>query len=230
MIELCFVITNVKNDKFLKGIYEKYDMPFNLVTFAKGTASDSLLEYFGLEDVKKYIYFSLINSNMRKEILDSISEELNLKSHGNGICFVVPLSSSTKYIFDNLSKEKDMIKDKNDKVNITKDENKNKKEYHLVVAIANEGHADNVMNAAKKSGAFGGTLIRGRSLLKNDKKKEFLGFTIEPEKDIVLIVTENKLKKNIMNSIVKDTGLKTKGNGIVFSLPISEAVGLFENN
>ena len=227
MIELCFVITNLKIDKILKGIYEKYNMPFNLVTFAKGTASDSLLEYFGLEDVKKYIYFSLINSNMKGEILNTIDKELNLKSHGNGICFVVPLSSSTKYILDNL-KEKDMIKDKNNKVDINKD--KNNKEHHLVIAITNEGYSDNVMNAAKKSGAFGGTLIKGRSLLKNDKKKEFLGFSIEPEKDIVLIVTTNKDKKNIMDSIVKDTGLKTKGNGIIFSLPISDAIGLFDDN
>ncbi|MDO4369293.1 MAG: P-II family nitrogen regulator [bacterium] len=227
MIELCFVITNLKNDKILKRIYEKYNMPFNLVTFAKGTASDSLLEYFGLEDVKKYIYFSLINSNMKGEILNTIDKELNLKSHGNGICFVVPLSSSTKYILDNL-KEKDMIKDKNNKVDINKD--KNNKEHHLVIAITNEGYSDNVMNAAKKSGAFGGTLIKGRSLLKNDKKKEFLGFSIEPEKDIVLIVTTNKDKKNIMDSIVKDTGLKTKGNGIIFSLPISDAIGLFDDN
>ena len=227
MIELCFVITNLKNDKILKRIYEKYNMPFNLVTFAKGTASDSLLEYFGLEDVKKYIYFSLINSNMKGEILNTIDKELNLKSHGNGICFVVPLSSSTKYILDNL-KEKDMIKDKNNKVDINKD--KNNKEHHLVIAITNEGYSDNVMNAAKKSGALGGTLIKGRSLLKNDKKKEFLGFSIEPEKDIVLIVTTNKDKKNIMDSIVKDTGLKTKGNGIIFSLPISDAIGLFDDN
>ena len=121
-----------------------------------------------------------------------------------------------------------MIKDKNNKVDINKD--KNNKEHHLVIAITNEGYSDNVMNAAKKSGALGGTLIKGRSLLKNDKKKEFLGFSIEPEKDIVLIVTTNKDKKNIMDSIVKDTGLKTKGNGIIFSLPISDAIGLFDDN
>ena len=35
-------------------------------------------------------------------------------------------------------------------------------------------------------------------------------------------------KKDIMDAIVKETGLKTKGGGIVFSLPISEAIGLYE--
>ena len=225
MIELCFVITNFKNDKILKEIYDEYNLPFNLVTFGKGTASVSLLEYFGLEDVKKFIYISLVNSSIRRDIFNRIDEKLNLKNYGNGIGFSLPLSSSTKYILDNLSKEENMNKDKDKK--LSKDENKN---YHLVVTITNEGCADNVMNAAKKCGAFGGTLIKGRSLLKGDKKKEFLGFVIEPEKDIILIVTTDRDKNNIMNSIVKDTGLKTKGNGIVFSLPISDAIGLFGDN
>ena len=35
-------------------------------------------------------------------------------------------------------------------------------------------------------------------------------------------------KKDIMDSITKETGLKTKGGGIVFSLPISKAIGLYE--
>ena len=84
------------------------------------------------------------------------------------------------------------------------------------------------MNAAKKAGASGGTLIRGRSLYQKKSKRQFLGFSIEPEKDVVLIVADNKIKNDIMNAIVKETGLKTKGGGIIFSLPISEAIGLYE--
>ena len=38
-------------------------MPFNITTYGEGTASSSVLEYFGLEEVKKYVYFSLTPHN-----------------------------------------------------------------------------------------------------------------------------------------------------------------------
>ena len=101
-------------------------------------------------------------------------------------------------------------------------------EYHLIVTIVTEGFSEQVMNTAKKSGAGGGTLIRGRSLDQTNSKRQFLGFSIEPEKDVILIVAKNDLKNDIMNAIVENTGLKTKGGGIVFSLPITDVIGLYE--
>ena len=84
------------------------------------------------------------------------------------------------------------------------------------------------MNTAKKAGAGGGTLIRGRSLYQDNSKKQFLGFSIEPEKDVVLIVADSKIKNDVMNAIIKETGLKTKGGASLFTLPISDAVGIYE--
>ncbi|MGN0992361.1 MAG: P-II family nitrogen regulator [Bacilli bacterium] len=224
MIELLCLISNEKEDKIIKPLYNKYNMPFNITTYGEGTASSSVLEYFGLEEVKKYIYFSLINNNHKKEILEDIKTNFELNEPGNGICFTIPLSSSTKYIEEKFksSKEENMKKDEN-----KKEVSKNK-EYHLIVTIVTEGYSESVMNTAKKAGAGGGTLLRGRSLFQKNSKRQFLGFSIEPEKDVVLIVADKKIKNDIMNAIVKETGLKTKGGGIVFSLPISEAIGLYE--
>lgn len=222
MINLLCLISNDKDDKNIKPIYDKYNMPFNFTTYGEGTASSSMLEYFGLEDIKKYIYFSLINETNKENILKDIKEKLELDEPGNGICFTIPLSSSTKYI---LNKFKDS---KEDVMKEQKNLTKNNKQYHLIVTIVTEGYSETVMQTAKKVGAGGGTLIRGRSLYQTNSQREFLGFSIEPEKDVVLIVADNKLKNNIMEAIVKETGLKTKGGGIIFSLPISEAIGLYE--
>ena len=219
MIELMFLITNYKDDKSLRPLYNKYQMPFNFTCYGNGTASSSLLEYFGLEDVKKYIYISLIDNFRKKEVLSDISQELELKKAGKGICFTIPLSSSTKYIKDKFEfKEKYMKKE-----NKTSD-----KSYHLIVTVITEGYSDIVMNTAKSVGAGGGTLIRGRSLYQKNAKREFLGFSIEPEKDVVLIVASSERKNSIMNAITEKVGIKTKGGGIVFSIPISDAIGLYD--
>lgn len=223
MIELLFLITSIKDDKKLRPFFNKYKLPFNLVNYASGTASHSMLVYFGLEEIRNYIYFTLIDHNNRNVILTDLNKTLKLTNPGNGIAFTIPLSSSTKHI-------KDKIKNNNQKeVPMEKEiKNNNSKEYHLIVTVITEGYSDNVMTAAKKAGAPGGTLIKGRSLVDNDKRKQFLGFSIEPEKDVVLIATNSTIKNQIMEAITKETGLKTKGGGIVFSLPISEAIGLYE--
>lgn len=222
MIELLCLVTNAKDDKKVKKIENKYSLPFNLAMYGKGTASSSLLNYFGLEDIKKYIYFSLINYREKNNILRDIDKSLNLEKPGHGILFTVPISSSTKHI-------KNKIEENSKEVNMDKEIiNENKKNYELIVTIVNDGHSESVMNAAKSKGAGGGTILKGRSLLENSSKNQFLGITIEPEKDIVLIVANSNKKKEIMEAITDKSGLKTKGNGIMFSLPIDDAVGLHE--
>lgn len=230
MIELLCLISNDKEDKIIKPLYDKYNMPFNIATHGEGTAPSSTLEYFGLEDIKKYIYFSLINEKQKKDILESIKTNLELDKPGEGICFTIPLSGSTKYLLDKLNTEDNMKENKPVKEKEQKEKKKNKKIHHLIVTIIAEGYSEKVMNTAKNAGAGGGTLINGRSIYQTNSKRQFLGFSIEPEKDLILIVTEEDKKKDIMNAIVKETGLKTEGGGIIFSLPITEAIGLFEEN
>lgn len=98
---------------------------------------------------------------------------------------------------------------------------------HLIVTISNEGYAESIMSAAKKAGATGGTTINGRGL-ETEKVIKILGISIEPEKDIVLILASDDKKNDIMNEIVDKCGLKTRGAGICFSLPVDHVVGLSE--
>ena len=229
MIELLCLISNDKEDKIIKPLYDKYNMPFNIATHGEGTASSSLLQYFALEDINKYIYFSLIHEKQKKEILESIRHNLELDKPGEGICFTIPLSGSTKYLLDKLNTEDNMKEEEKKKQKTKKEKNiKTKKIHHLIVTIVTEGYSEKVMNTAKNAGAGGGTLINGRSIYQTNSKRQFLGFSIEPEKDVILIVTDEDKKNDIMNAIVKETGLKTEGGGIIFSLPITEAVGLYE--
>ncbi len=215
MIELMCLISNDKDDKIIKPLYEKYNMPFNFTCFAEGTASSSLLKYFGLEKVRKYMYFSLIQNNEKEKIFKYVKNKLKLEKAGKGICFTIPLSSATKHIESKFNKEIIMKK-------------KEGKQYHLIVTIITEGFSETVMNTAKNAGAGGGTLIRGRSLYQKNSKREFLGFSIEPEKDVILIVVEESKKNDIMNAIIEKTGLKTKGGASCFSVPISDAIGIYE--
>ena len=89
----------------------------------------------------------------------------------------------------------------------------NEDQYCLIVTTVLEGYSENVMNAAKKGGATGGTIINGRSLGKGGS--HFLKMNIEPEKDVILIVAKEIDRMNIMTEITNKTGIKKKLKGYV---------------
>ena len=58
---------------------------------------------------------------------------------------------------------------------------------HMILAICNTGFADEVMEVAKTAGAKGGTILHGRGSVQKDAL-QFLSITIEPEKEVVIII------------------------------------------
>lgn len=93
----------------------------------------------------------------------------------------------------------------------------------LVVCIINNGYADLVMNAARRTGARGGTTFHARGTGNPDIEK-FFGISISPDKEVILIVIDKEIKDEVVSAIYKDAGLDTKGQGIVFTLPVDDFV------
>lgn len=205
------------------GIYRKHNVVINLICLGKGTASSEILDYLGLNKNEKDIILSIIPSCKSKLILESLNNSINLINHGNGIAFSVPISSAgviiSKEVFlpTNDCWNKENKKD-SDNMSTTK-------EFGVIVAIVNYGFSEQTMEFAKKAGATGGTVIHCRSLDTNEVSK-FLGITIEPEKEFVLILAENKNRYEIMKMINEKVGLKTEARGICLSLPVDDVVGV----
>ncbi len=96
---------------------------------------------------------------------------------------------------------------------------------HLILAICNGGNADEVMNTAKLAGARGGTIIHARGSAQKDAE-HFLGITIQPEKDVLMIIVDEETKNPIMQAISKNHGIGTKSHTVTISLPVDDVVGL----
>lgn len=96
---------------------------------------------------------------------------------------------------------------------------------HLILAICNSGNADEVMETAKSVGARGGTIVHARGSAQKDAE-HFLGITIQPEKDIIMIIVDDNAKQPIMQAISKYHGIGTKSHTITISLPVDDIVGL----
>lgn len=97
--------------------------------------------------------------------------------------------------------------------------------YQAIICIVNSGYSDEVMNAAKKFGARGGTVLNARGTANKDAEK-FFGISVEPEKEIVLIVVQSNLTDDILHALYKEVGLDTAGQGIAFAMPVENVVGI----
>ena len=97
--------------------------------------------------------------------------------------------------------------------------------YELVVCIINTGFSDLVMEAAKNAGARGGTVLRGRGTA-DPEAEQFFHITIQPDKEIVMILVPRDIKDDVLRAIYKHAGLDSQSQGIAFSLPVSQTAGL----
>lgn len=98
-------------------------------------------------------------------------------------------------------------------------------DHEVIFCVVNAGFSDEVMDAAREFGARGGTVIRARGTANAEAEKLF-NIAIQPEKEIVMILIETKLKNDILHALYKAVGLNTPGQGIAFTMPVESVVGL----
>ena len=99
--------------------------------------------------------------------------------------------------------------------------------YEVIICIVNSGFSEEVMNAARKCGARGGTVLRGRGTA-NPEAESLFGIAIQPEKEIVMILVKKSLKNDILHALYTAVGLDTPGQGIAFTMPVESVVGISE--
>lgn len=98
-------------------------------------------------------------------------------------------------------------------------------EYTLIWTSVSAGYSDDVVNAARKAGARGGTILKGRRS-NSGKVSQLLGISRQEEQEFVMIVAPKAQKREIMAAINQACGLGTDAHGTVLSLPVDQAIGL----
>ncbi|MDD3427693.1 MAG: P-II family nitrogen regulator, partial [Caldisericia bacterium] len=78
-----------------------------------------------------------------------------------------------------------------------------------------KGKAEEVIDAATKAGSKGGTIINGRWSGISETTKLF-SMEIEPEKELVIILSESEMTDSIVLSIREKLRIDEPGNGIIY--------------
>ena len=199
----------------LTQICAELTIPMNVVLHAHGTAVRSMLDILGIESNEKRVVLSIANQEKTKALISAQKRRLFIGVPGHGIVVSVPVKSiggGKTVAFLNGSQQP---------AKYTPELNYS---YELIVAIANEGRTDLVMNAARSAGAAGGTVLHGKGT-GSEGGERFYNVSIAQEKEVILIVSRAEQKSGIMKAILEKAGPDTEAGTIVFSLPTSEVAG-----
>lgn len=192
---------------------------FQMVCLGHGTASSEILDCLGLGQTEKAVILSLVPGGGVPGLLQAFAEKLQIKGPGNGIAFTVPLSS----LGSTLTAVSEKMSDVEEKEERTQMDMEIQKD--LILAAVEPGYSDEVMEAARQVGARGGTVLHARDVGTEDAEK-FFGISIHPEREIVAIVVTREMRQPVMQAISRAAGSQTPARGVLFSIPVEEAIGM----
>lgn len=95
----------------------------------------------------------------------------------------------------------------------------------LIISIVNKGNARKTVEASKRAGAEGGTILLGVGG-RLRKKGTLLGISVLPEKEVVLTVVEDDIWERVWQSIRDSLYLKRKRRGIAFTVDLAGVSGV----
>ena len=220
MSELYLMATITDREKWKKfrSFYRSFGIEVTLSTVASGTAASEMLNYFGLEESEKVVIFAFVTRELWRTVKEGLQKQLRIDVPGTGIAFIIPLSSiGGKKQLQFLTEYQNFTKGEESTLLDTK--------YELLVAIANQGDTDLIMDAAREVGAAGGTVIHAKGTGMEGAER-FLGVSLGSEKEMVFIVAKREHKNTIMRAIMKKAGMESKAKSIVFSLPVTSTAGM----
>ncbi|MCI8534897.1 MAG: P-II family nitrogen regulator [Hungatella sp.] len=216
-----YLMTTIANRNMLPnflGFYKEQGVSINLITLGRGTAASEVMDYFGLESAEKAVLFGVVTSEIWKEVKKGLQNRFRIDVPGMGIAFTIPLASiGGKRELKFLTEQQNYVKEEEGILKETK--------YELLVVIANQGYSNMIMDAAKRAGAGGGTVIHARGT-GMERAESFFGVSLASEKEIIFIVSRTNQRSDIMKAVMRDAGMESKAKSIIFSLPVTSTAGL----
>lgn len=99
--------------------------------------------------------------------------------------------------------------------------------FKLLVVFLEDDKTDDVIQAARDSGATGCTIInnaRGEGL---NRPTSFLGLTLSTQRDVLLLLVEEHLSRRILEHVCEIGEFDEKpGTGIAIQIDVEDAVGI----
>ena len=182
----------------------------------RGTASKEMKSFLGIPpEREKEIILILLKDEIARNTLENIKKTVCFKNPGEGIAFFIKPSFIAEICHICNFNKNTIIEMEEEKLESCT--------HELIISIVNKGRSDSVIEASQKAGASGGTILTGRGSGIHEKAKLF-GIAIEPEKEIILILTDKVKTSEILKSIIEEVKLMKVMGLLLFFLVLNKTV------
>lgn len=208
----CVIVNFGEGSKILKASKE-LGVTGGTFLLGKGTVKNSILNILGLDEVRKEILLMVIEESLEETLNDHLTKKFHMDKPNHGITFSIPISCLA-------------ILNGNEYISKPRMRGADDMQYEAIFTIVDKGLSDDVIEAAQSADSTGGTVIHGRGAGSHDTAKLF-NIEIEPEKDIILILSELEKTAAIVNAIKEKLNIEEPGKGIIFVVDVNRTFGLY---
>ena len=215
IMALFSIVEQGKGKKLIKALKEQ-KIWLNFQVIGYGTAPTEMMDIFGIGVKDKDIIISLGSEECIVEMMAHFGEIFQSHSKYGGLMIVLDISAASRVLSEILNYGMDQSAEK--------ESEKMKNEHHnnLILISVNEGYSEDVMQVARKAGATGGTVIKGR-LADIEQFSEFINAEVSGEREMLFILAPSKVGGAIMEAVNGEFGITSAANGIIFALPTEKA-------
>lgn len=228
--------------KGLIKLYRQKDVEFHYQTIGHGTATSEIMDILGLDSKDKDIIISFAAESVINQLVYRMSDELRGVADTKGILFDLPLTGMTNIIVTALNLplqsekkvsspgispgtiadalfEKAFMNEENNDLRKEEPVMTSENKHSLILISVNQGYTEVVLDTAKSLGARGGTILRARWSGGKTLEK-YPGISLQPEKEIIIIVVPNDIRNRIMDAVNEKHGIHTEAQAVVCSMKV----------
>lgn len=225
-IKLTAAIVNRGAGNRAASIFHTYSHEILLAVRGHGTASSAVMDCLGLDEPEKDLVLGLSDKAGADRLRHALGREMEFNKPGHGIAFTLSLTGISLAAMDILSRHKDQnAQDSHTPEHKEDIPMTNSHSYELIASVIQTDLSAPVMEAARKAGCQGGTLIKAREI-GTDAGKKLFGMTLSQEKAILLILTPTDLRIPILKAICETVMKETGEHAVAISLPVDAVEGL----
>ncbi len=205
----------VNNGKASKVMHYAMDQGVRggTVMLGEGTVKSGLLDALGLNEFRKEILLSVVPKDLEDTLHTKLTDKFQLYKRNHGICFSMPVRDFVGSVCKDIRQRNDLG-------------GESLNNHELIITIVDRHVGEDVIHAAEGVGSTGGTIMHGRGSGVHEHES-FFNLHIEPEKEIVLIISPEVDTPKIVEAITEKIDLAKPGNGVLFTIPVNRASGLF---
>lgn len=207
-----FIIVDRGKAKDLMNCANKIGIKRGVVFLGEGTKQSKLLDTFGINRTEKEVVMLGVPGDKEEELYHAIGTEFELHKKYRGIAFSVPCVRFAPGLNEAFRSREEEVYDT---------------DYVCLTAILEKDCAFDAMEIARSAGVKGGTILRAHGA--GVPREAFAPIMIEPQKDILMLVTKRDNARELREAIYMGMGLVRKGAGLIFALPVRRTVGLYED-